>query len=69
MVMTDKREIIEFLLTSEEYMQYIMDNGKSEEVTICNGDTMIEAMENHYLFKEFLTGYGRDLVSFYIETK
>lgn len=38
---------------SDEYAQYIMNNCSGERV-ICNGDTLLEAMEQGYLFDEFL---------------
>lgn len=44
---------IDDLLYSDEYAAYIMENSKGERV-ICNGDTLLEAMEDGYLFEEFL---------------
>lgn len=38
---------------SSEYAEYIMDNCGGERV-IFNGDTLIEAMEDGYLFDEFV---------------
>jgi len=38
---------------SDEYQEYIMDHYDGTRV-ICNGDTMILAMEAGYLWKEFL---------------
>lgn len=38
---------------SDKYMQYIMENADPSEVTICNGDMLIEAAERGYLFEEF----------------
>ena len=35
------------------HMNYIMENGDPSEYTICNGDTMIEAVESGYLYEEF----------------
>lgn len=35
-----------------EYAEYIMDNHHGERV-ICNGDTLIEAMESFFLLDEF----------------
>ena len=35
------------------YMEYIMENADPSEVTICNGDTLIEAVERGYLFEDF----------------
>jgi hypothetical protein len=37
----------------DKYMEYIMENADPSEVTICNGDTLIEAAERGYLFEEF----------------
>ncbi len=36
-----------------KYMEYIMENADPSEVTICNGDTLIEAAERGYLFEDF----------------
>ena len=35
-----------------EYAEYIMDNCGGDRM-ICNGDTLIEAMEDNYLLEEF----------------
>ena len=51
-------ELIEDLIYSEQYAQYIMDNGDNSERTICNGDTLVEAMEDEYLFDDFLKSIG-----------
>jgi hypothetical protein len=37
----------------DKYMEYIMENADPSEVTICNGDTLIEAIERGYLFEDF----------------
>lgn len=37
----------------DKYMEYIMENADPGEVTICNGDTLIEAAERGYLFQDF----------------
>jgi hypothetical protein len=37
----------------DKYMEYIMENADPSEVTICNGDTLIEAVERGYLFEDF----------------
>jgi hypothetical protein len=37
----------------DKYMEYIMENADPSEVTICNGDTLIEAAERGYLFEDF----------------
>ena len=36
-----------------EYQEYIMDNGDSAEVVICNGDTLLQAAMDEYLLEEF----------------
>ena len=36
-----------------DYNDYIMDNADPSEVTICNGDTLLEAAENEYLLEDF----------------
>ena len=36
-----------------KYSDYILENADPSEVTICNGDTLIEATESGYLFEEF----------------
>jgi len=38
----------------DNYQEYIMDNADQSEVTICNGDTLLEAAENSYLLEEFI---------------
>lgn len=40
---------------SEDYAEYLMANADPTEVVICNGDTLLDAMESGYLFDEFLT--------------
>jgi hypothetical protein len=42
---------------SAEYAEYIMDNCHGERV-ICNGDTLIQAQEDYYLWEEFLESVG-----------
>jgi hypothetical protein len=37
----------------DKYIEYIMENADPSEVTICNGDTLIEAAEHGYLFEDF----------------
>ena len=37
----------------DKYMEYIMENADPSEVTICNGDMLIEAAERGYLFEDF----------------
>lgn len=43
--------IWEALGESDEYAEFIMANG---DRLICNGDMLLEAMEDGYLFDEFL---------------
>jgi hypothetical protein len=38
---------------SDEYVAYIMDNCGGERI-ICNGDALIAAIEEGYLFESFL---------------
>ena len=44
----------EDLQYSAEYADFIMSNGSGDRV-ICNGDTLLEAQEDGYLFDEFLS--------------
>ena len=44
------------LAYSDEYANFIMDNASDR--VICNGDTLLGAMEDGYLFEEFLTSIG-----------
>ena len=37
----------------DKYMDYIMENGDPDERIICNGDLLLEAAEDGYLFEEF----------------
>jgi hypothetical protein len=41
------------LTYSEQYADYILANCAGERI-ICNGDTLLEAMEELYLFDEFV---------------
>ena len=43
---------------SEAYAEFIMSNGDPSERIICNGDTLTEAMEDGYLFEDFLKFIG-----------
>ncbi len=45
------------LAWSSEYAEYIMNNCAGDRL-ICNGDTLIEAQEDFYLFEEFLASLG-----------
>ena len=40
-----------------DYNDYIMDNADPSEVTICNGDTLLEAAESGYLLEEFKSSW------------
>jgi hypothetical protein len=51
---------MEDLQYSDEYAAYIMDNSAGDRV-ICNGDTLLEAMEDGYLFEEFAESKGLTL--------
>jgi hypothetical protein len=37
-----------------QYNEYIMKNADPEEYCICNGDTLLRAAENMYLYEEFI---------------
>lgn len=39
-------------ILDDEYMEYILNNSNDETV-ICNGDTLLNAFENQYLYNEF----------------
>jgi hypothetical protein len=45
------------LAYSDEYMTYIMSHSPGDRI-ICNGDTLLDAAENGYLWKEFLDHIG-----------
>jgi len=51
------------LAYSDEYAEYVMQNGDPEDFVICNGDGLLEAMETGYLFKEFLASRGIDAIA------
>ena len=51
------------LAYSDEYAEYVMQNGDPEDFVICNGNGLLEAMESHYLFPEFLKAKGIDPVA------
>jgi len=38
----------------DQYAEFIMANGSNGDRVICNGDTLLEAMEDGYLIDEFL---------------
>ena len=37
-----------------EYAEYIMEHADGSERIICNGDTLIKAMEDGYLYDDFV---------------
>jgi hypothetical protein len=45
------------LAYSSEYAEYIMDNAAGQRI-ICNGDTLIQAQEDFFLWEEFLDSRG-----------
>lgn len=47
----------ERLQWSSEYAEFIMNNCGGERI-ICNGDTLIDAIEDGYLFDEFVQSIG-----------
>ena len=49
--------ILDQLASSPEYGEYIMNNCHGERV-IGNGDALIAAMEDYYLWEEFLSSKG-----------
>ena len=50
------RELDE-LSMSDEYAEYIMEHSAGDRL-ICNGDSLIRAMEDGYLFDDFLDSMG-----------
>jgi len=50
-------EQIEQLATSHAYSEYIINNCHGDRL-ICNGDTLVEAIEDQYLWEEFLDSIG-----------
>lgn len=53
------QRLLDYLSTSGEYGEFIMNNCHGERV-IGNGDALIIAMEQMYLWKEFLQSKGID---------
>ena len=45
------------LAYSSEYAEYIMDNAVGQRI-ICNGDTLIKAQEDFFLWEEFFDSRG-----------
>jgi hypothetical protein len=58
MLMTIDKELDD-LMYSSEYAEYIMEHSGGDRI-ICNGDTLTAAMEDGYLFNEFLDSVGVD---------
>lgn len=52
MFMTDEQ--ITELQFSDEYANYLMDHHDPADRIICNGDTLLQAQEDLYLFTDFL---------------
>ena len=48
---------LDSLWYDSEYAEYIMDNCHGERI-ICNGDTLIQAQEDFFLWEEFLDSRG-----------
>lgn len=57
--MTTKDQSLDDLQYSTEYAEYIMEHCGGDRI-ICNGNTLTEAMEDGYLWKEFLESIGRN---------
>ena len=55
-------ERLDELMFSSDYAEYIMDNCHGERV-ICNGDTLLAAQEDMYLWQDFLNSKGIDPVA------
>jgi hypothetical protein len=51
----------ETLWEGDGYAEYIRKNADDSRV-ICNGDTLLEAMEDEYLFDEYLASLGFQVV-------
>lgn len=56
LITLDDTELDE-LQFSPEYATFIMDNAGGDRV-ICNGDTLLDAQQDGYLFVEFLESRG-----------
>ena len=56
LITLDDTELDE-LQFSPEYGSFIMENAGGDRV-ICNGDTLLQAQEDGYLFNEFLESLG-----------
>ena len=53
MVLNINASMIQDLMYSSEYADYIMKHAGGDRV-ICNGDTLTEAMEDFYLWDDFI---------------
>lgn len=47
------------LAYSDQYAEYIMEYSKGDRV-ICNGDMLLDAMEDGYLWDDFLISLGAE---------
>jgi len=47
----------------DDYAEYIMEHCHGDRV-ICNGDTLLDAMESDYLWEDFLDSKGIDPVPY-----
>jgi hypothetical protein len=45
---------IDDLQYSDEYAEYIMNNASGDGRFVCNGDMLLDLMEDGYLFEQFL---------------
>lgn len=57
--MTRIEQSLDDLSMSSEYADFIIETSGGDRV-ICNGDTLTLAMEEGYLWKEFLESIGRN---------
>jgi hypothetical protein len=48
------------LWESDGYAEYIMEHSAGDRI-ICNGDTLLDAMEDGYLFDDYLLSLGLTL--------
>lgn len=55
--MSASEKELDDLMYSSEYAEFIMENCHGER-TICNGDTLIQAQEDLYLWSAFLESIG-----------
>ena len=50
---TEMPSALDLILESDEYAEWVQDNAIDYGFIVCNGDTLIEAAEDFYLFEEF----------------